>query len=352
MTAPGTDASQPVVDWEKLESLTRTLAEIGPGALQQSDWQHIDDALDLLEDRRDWPNVLRLRGMFSFLIRSETTAGEDSIVRLCSMSLKAARSQGDTHVAAQCLYDNGINLHLQGFHRESISAFNQAEEMFIGLGATKEALMCRYFSSLPHRALGHRDITRSILDDVLSAFPKDDPWRANPLEVRAWLARDDKKYREAEGLLIEALDLYSLSEGKSSVHYAQTLTDLGEVLSMQGKAMEAKSLFDESIAIFMTMRGLYARQEARTYLRYAELLNRTKEYDKALNLLDKADDKIRGYGHYHEMTCKIELARARAFFGKRDVLSSFRKLRMVLMYRDALKMSLMYLIRYAMGRWI
>jgi tetratricopeptide (TPR) repeat protein len=150
------------------------------------------------------------------------------------------------------------------------------------------------------------------------------------------MERDKGNFSEAEELLRESLALYTIMEGEASVHAVQTLADLGEVLGLQKRYDEAIPFFERSLDIVARFGGQYDRQEARARLKYAEMLTRYGDYDKALRQLDEADDRIRGYGHYYDLLWRIELARAFVYFQKRQWVSMIRKLRVVLRYRNEL----------------
>jgi hypothetical protein len=86
-------------------------------------------------------------------------------------------------------------------------------------------------------------------------------------------------------------------------------------------------------------RGQYDRQEARTKLKLAELWARQGETAAALYLLDEADDRIRGYGHYYDLMWRIETLRAFTYFKEKQWSRAARKLRLALHYRRTIGLS-------------
>ena len=103
--------------------------------------------------------------------------------------------------------------------------------------------------------------------------------------------------------------------------------------------------FQRSLAILEQYRGQYDRQEARSKLRYTELMLRQKQYDDALSLLNDSDDKASGCGHYYSLVWLIELARAIIFARKGRVREAVLKGQMVSRYRRILKLSTWLLVR-------
>jgi tetratricopeptide (TPR) repeat protein len=334
-------------EWEKLLSLAQRLSSsgVGPGGMLDNEWAIIDEVLNLLVKSESWEDIIKLRGIFSFLINGETTGGMPVVMKLNSASIKAAEKLGKKNLQAQYLHDNAENYHRKGYHKESIRDFEQAAFLFKQENEIRKSLESYYFSSLAYRALGERKHALGILEDVIKQLEPDDPWRANPLEVLSWIYRDEEKYSLAEQTLKTSLSLYQKLEGENSVHVVQTLADLGEVLGLQGKFDESVEAFKRSLKIVADFNGQYDRQEARTKVKYAELLINKKDYSQALILLNEADDKVRSYGHYYDSLLRIELARAFAFWGLQKWGAAYRKIRLVIRYRQEIGLPYIELIK-------
>lgn len=328
--------STAAIDWDELTALADRLSKpgVGPGSVPDVEWKLIERSLSNLQSMQDWPNILRLREMFGFLVKGETTGGMALVQQINEAAIRAAEQVQDHKLQARYLHDSGENYHRQGYHKKSIGAFERSYALYKEEGENFRALESYYFSSLPYRALGETARAQEILENVLKEVPPDDSWRANPLQVLSWMTRDEGRFPEAEELLREALELYKRHEGPESIHAVQTLADLGEIIGLQSRFPEASTMFEESLAIVEKFGGQYDRQEARTKMKYAEMLNRQTKYDKALRLLDEADDRIRGYGHYYDLLWRIELARVFAFVGKRQWGNALLKMRAVLRYRS------------------
>ena len=244
----------------------------------------------------------------------------------------------------------GHNLHRQGFHEQAIAAFEESAINYQKSGDSFEALKNTFMTSLCYRALDDRTKAWSVLKDVLQQVEPDDLWRGNPLQVMAWLTQDEGDLPGTEKLLREVLALHEQSTKAESL-IAGTLADLGEVVGLQGRVTEATQIFQRSLAIWDQQRGQYDRQEARTKLKYAELMIRQRQFDKALLLLAQADDKASGYGHYYDLMWRIELARTLIFVRMGRVRDAILKGQMVLRYRRILGLPNELLIKQLFQRF-
>ncbi|MBI4707589.1 MAG: tetratricopeptide repeat protein [Candidatus Omnitrophica bacterium] len=334
-------------EWGQLQSLAYRLSGngVGPGGILDNEWITIDQALNLLIESESWEDVIKLREMFGFLINGETTGGMPVVMKLNDTSILAAEKMEKKILLAQYLHDNAENYHRKGYHKESVRDFERSALLYKQENEIRKSLESYYFSSLAYRALGKRKHALSILEDVLTQLSPDDPWRANPLEVLSWIYRDEEQYSLAEQTLKTALSLYRKLEGYNSVHAVQTLADMGEVLGLQGKFDEAVECFTQSLKIVSSFNGQYDRQEARTKIKYAELLINKRDYHQALSLLNEADDKVRGYGHYYDTLLRIELARAFAFWGLQRWGAAYRKIQLVIQYRNEIGLPYIELLK-------
>jgi len=323
------------LEWDKLQDLSNRLSknEVGPGGVNETEWALIDETLNQLIKTGAWEDIIKLRGIFSFLINGETTGGMPVIMRLNTDAIHAAEKLGKNILLAQYLHDNAENYHRKGYHKESVRDFERAAQLYKQENEYRKSLESYYFSALAYRGLGKRKQGLEILKNVLSQLDADDSWRANPLEVMSWIYRDDEKFALAEETLKTALTLYQKLEGVNNIHAVQTLADLGEVIGRQGRYDEAEDAFNQSLNMVKVFQGQYSRQEARTMIKYAEMLTVKEDYTRALKLLNGADDKIRGYGHYYESMLKIEFARVFAFWGLRQWKAVYKKLQLIFQYR-------------------
>ena len=341
------------IPWGELEGLASLLSESGtqPGSVPDNQWAIIEQALKILLDELDSSGVLRLRKVFDDLYARDTVTGLPILVELDQHALDAARHLGNKAEIGHLLGAKGHNLHRQGYHLDAINAFDESTSNYREIGDVSAALENYYMTSLCYRALGKRKRARQILEDVLESTDADDPWRANPLQVMAWLAQDEGNLTTAEALLRQALILYRQS-ADADMLIAGALADLGEIVGILGRTQEAGEFFRESLAILQKHEGQYDRQEARTLLKYSELLIHLKDYPTAVKLLDEADDKVSRYGHYYDLLWQIELAKAYVYLRQGHVLKCRRKLRSVLRIRRHLGLPIFLLYQHVMKRYV
>jgi len=328
------------IDWDDLEDLAKQATQSGesPGAIADAAWEQLRQALETLRQAEDWSGILRLRKLFTGLLARDSAWGIPVVKKLDDIAIEAARHLDNTVELGHLLGARGHNLHRQGFHEESIAAFAESAVNYRECEDDFGALKSTFMMSLCYRALNNRQEARQILEDVLRQVEPDDPWRGNPLQVLAWLTQDEGDLPGTERLLREVLALHEQAED-ADILIAGTLADLAEVVGLQGRVAEATEFFGRSLAILQQYQGQYDRQEARSKLKYAELLMRQKQYDEALQLLDDSDDKASSYGHYYDLMWRIELTRALIFARKGRWREAILKGQMVLRYRRILGLS-------------
>jgi len=329
-----------MVDWLQLQDVANNLTQsrAGPGNSFDFEWRQIEQAVRQLKEEENWEGLIRLREILNDLYAKDTVAGLDVIQALDKEAILSARKIGNTQKLAHFLGDLGHNLHRRGFHEQAIHAFDESSTFYLEIGNQKNALYNLHMTSLCYRAVGQYSKAYHICQNVLASCPKNDPWRGNPLQFMAILCRDKGERAEAERLLCEALDLHKQALG-SDILVAGTLTNLGEVMGLQGKIVEAKQCFSEALAILDIYSGEYNRQEARTKTKLAELLIQTGNITEALSLLNEADDLIRAYGHYYDLLWKIEIFKAQAYYKNGQYRTSISKLRSGFVYRKVIGLS-------------
>ena len=342
---------RPELDWDTLQALADRATQSGqqPGAIPDTEWEKISDALAQLEEVRDWSGVIRLHEIFTGLFARDSAWGIPVIQALDQAAIEAARRLNDMAELGHLLGARGHNLHRQGFHREAITAFEESATSYHKCGDSFGALKSTFMTSLCYRALNDRRRAYSIVTEVLEQVELDNPWRGNPLQVKAWLTQDEGDLSDTEALLREVLALHERAPN-SDILIAGTLADLGEVVGLQGRISEATESFRRSLDILNQYSGQYDRQEARTRLKYAELLMRQGQCDMALRLLNVADDKASGYGHYYDLMWRIELTRALIFIRKGRFHDAILKGKMVARYRRILGLPNWLLVKQLVRR--
>lgn len=339
------------IDWNALQNFSEKVTQSGesPGTFPDTEWEHIRVTLVDLQQSKDWVGIIKLRELFSVLLARDSAWGIPVIQTLDVAAIDAARRLRNVAELGHLLGARGHNLHRQGFHKQAIIAFDESTSNYRECGDQFGALKSVFMTSLCYRALNNRKKASAILADVLQEVSPDDPWRANPLQVMAWLTQDEGDLPKTEKLLREVLALHEKTSD-SDILIAQTLADLGEVVGLQRRFTEGSEIFQKSLAILDRYNGQYDRQEARTKLKFAEFLMRQRKFDYALLLLDNADDKASGYGHYYDLMWRIELTRCFIFARKGQIRSSLLKAQMTLRYRHLLGLSNWILLKQLFQR--
>lgn len=330
----------PEVDWHVLETLAARLEQPGvsPGSLAEAEWRCLPAAVQCLTDQEDWPALLQLRRLFRPLMARDSAGAMPVFLELSESAAVAAEKLGDWKELAGILGAYGHNLHRQGFHARAAAVFERSAQLYQDLGESFEALKNRHMTALCYRALGQRLRARQVITRVLAETGPSNPWRSNPLQVLAWLEQDRGDLHSARALLDEAATLQRHTTG-AEILLAGTLPDLGEVRGLLGDPAGAVACFRESLAILAGHERLYARLEARTREKWAELAWRQGDHAHALALLDEADDLIRGHGQYPDLMWRIEMVRGFVFLRRDDWRTAWHKLRSTLAYRRALGLS-------------
>ena len=319
------------IDWSELTRIAETLKSphAGPDSVADEEWRTIEQVLDTLRQQGDWPGLVRRR--------LETSA------------IHAARELDDTKHLAMFLGDQGHNLHRQGFHQQAIESFDASSLYYAELGNHTFVLRNYHMTALCYRALHQWDRAYVIVREVLEQVAPDDPWCGNPLQVLAWLYRDKADWVKAEECLREALQCHARALN-SDILKAGTLADLGEILGLQGRIEAARTAFTESLAILARHKSQYARQEARTKQKFAEMLSWQGDYAMAIQFLKEADELCCMYGHYYDELWKIEMAMADIFLRQGKFVQAGGKMMSVLNLRQELGLSQWGFIRQVLVR--
>lgn len=349
----GSAPDRDTLDWPKLETFALQLTQpgFGPGSVSRDQWEILEISLRKLETNQQPKDILKLRKIFTPLFALDTLTNLEILLRLDRAAIQAARQLGDRYELGKLLGDRGHNLHRQGFHRQAIAAYTESFASYCEAGETVLARSSFYMTALCYRALGEREIAGKILDEVLVQLTQDDPWRANPLQVKTWLLQDLGHLAEAERLQRQVLEIWQQTPD-TDTQIAGGLADLAELVGIQGRFAEACSLFDQSLTLLDKYQGQVARQEARSLLKYAELLMHHKDYAFALTLLKSADKKASSYGHYYDLLWQIELATAFIFLRQYQLRNCLPKIRSVFRYRKILGLSNRLLVWFVMKRYV
>lgn len=315
-------------------------------ALVEEAARRINQAMALLTMTHEHAGMVRLRHLFAFLGRGETLGLGELLAELNQRAIRAALTQEDHESAGQFLHEEGQALHRQGKHAEAIRAFEQSAQEYQQIGAGFRARESLHMTALCYRALGNRKLARAIAEQVY-VDSGDEPWRAHPLSVQAWLIQDEGDLSKAERLLRDAASITEQGYGSSDLFLGQTLADLAEVVGFLGR-------FDEASAIFQRARTIFdqygeQRQTARGLLKQAEVQLRASRLQDARRLLHEAYLVI-AEAQYNDLVWRIYLAMAQVDLKARDIPSFIRHLRLALMHRRSIGLADWALVQQYLDR--
>ncbi len=316
------------INWQYFEDLARRLNEpkVGPRGVEGEEIQKIGSVANELAARQDWETLLRFARLFFPVIEGESISIDEVLHGLVEKAITAAENLNDVNTLAYLWYAEGHNLHRQGSHEAALAAFVRSYQDFDRAGDSLSAKKSYYMTALCLRALSRVEEAKAVLNQVLSETAPDDPWRANPLSIQGWIARDENQLGEAEQLLREALT-FAASHSEDEILTASIYADLAEVVGLQGRATEAHQLFQNSLRILEKYEGLYNRQVARVKVKEAELELREANFDQAVRLLNQADTLISSYGVFRDLLWKIEMLKAMIFVRQKNYGAAMRKMR-------------------------
>lgn len=271
-----------------------------------------------------WHDIIALRQLFDSVIARDAIGVISIFQDLTNKAIVAAENTNRKKELAHFLGADGHNLHRRGLHKKALRSFEKASELYFEFKEDFESLKNYYMTALCYRAIGNKKKAKEILDNVLLRLDDDNPWKGNPIQALGWIARDEKLFSLAENNFRKAIE-YQKRNKDPDILVAGTLADLGEILGLQGVYQKAHKALQESLNIILSKKDQYKRQEARTLVKIAELSYLENQLDEAHEILNRADDKVRGHGY--DLPWKIEILKALIYLKQRKFLFAYRKLR-------------------------
>lgn len=199
-------------------------------------YQHQDWAL-LMTFQRQLQSLLDLRGYWGMGIQLNHWACE------------AAQETG-AHVDWASWTHHRADIHNQeGRYPLALEEYLASETMFLQLGREPQALKSRHQRAMVLRATGQYRNALRLGEAVIRRAQELglDDWVANPLYLRALLARDRGDYNLAETTILESLRLFQEAANASLAAHCQHF--YGELLLLIGKEVErARHLLLASLA--------------------------------------------------------------------------------------------------------
>ena len=236
------------MEWDDIENKLKQL-DGRQDHLSAEDINYIEKQYNEVRQNGSVDDILRITHLLSFFIDSvaETYNMTEFATNVCMSAAKLTKENGLYVFAGHWFHVEGFRQHRLGIHGLSIKLMGEAVECFSLAKNHERRRESLFFSALSFRALGQLDTAYTIVSDTLDLV-QDDPWRANPLEVLAWIERDRRNFVDAEDHLQEAIENYKQLGVHYQAHVAQAYADLAEIRGLQGYD-DAFTYFAESLSI-------------------------------------------------------------------------------------------------------
>lgn len=331
------------LNWAEIEELALEL-EHSDGTIEERLRNQLVQYLSTVVQTGDDEAIIRFAETFRFL---SSGLGEQwlltaFVVAYSDAAIEAAIRLGRPKLAGQYHYDLGHLRHRQGKHRLAIQRFDTAFNYFSQAGETFRAREAYFMTSLCYRALGSTNKALEIIEQVLRETG-DDPWRANPLEVRAWIEQARGDLTRAEATLRQVLDGYRELGSSYFPQLAQALADMGEILSLKGDIDGAMDCFRESRSRLESLSPTDYRLLIRTLIKQAEALLYAGRIADAEKTLHDADRQLPGAGHY-DLRWRVFFALSLVNFRQLRLQDAWYHFSLTRRYRQELGLSTMRLL--------
>jgi tetratricopeptide (TPR) repeat protein len=320
-------------NWDALQAFADTLLNHpqGPGGVPALEWQLFAETLDTLQHANDHLGVIRLRRICRPLLARDSAWGIEVLRRIDDAAIVAAHTLNDAGELGHLYGARGHNLHREGKHALALQAFMQSVHSYEQIANSRAARKNTYMQALCYRALGEVETAKRIVHTLLDSMGDDDDWRDEPLFMMAKFAQDDGDYAQAEHYMRAAIGALN-GHHTNSARHADLLANFAELIGLQARYSEATATFAQSMTILLRYPGQYDRLVARTLTKHAAILVAQGDYQQALKLLDRADDRISRYGRYYEQLWRIEMLRSAIYLRQGRLYVSWRKFNIARQY--------------------
>jgi tetratricopeptide (TPR) repeat protein len=164
--------------------------------------------------------------------------------QLYEWAITAAEHAGQTQLVANYSHDFGDILAQRGYYRRAEPLYERSFDLYEHqLDQPLPATKTLHMLGLAKRALGKNGGAAVLAQTCLDRAERFGmgPWRAHPLHLLAWLARDRANYVQALRYLNEALLIHAKQqEHSSNIMLAQVHYDIARTLIMAGRLAEVE----------------------------------------------------------------------------------------------------------------
>jgi tetratricopeptide (TPR) repeat protein len=200
--------------------------------------------------RQDWTKVLVWRDLLQYKL--DTGRYLSQATRLNEWAIEAAQQLGQTELVARYVHGLADINSRQGYYNKAESLYQHSFEIYEQqVGDHASATKSLHMLALAKRALGKTAEAETLAHECLDCSELFDmgPWRAHPLHLLAWLARDRANYADALKYLGEALKIHKEhNEHDRGPMLAQSHYAIARILIMAGRLSEAETHISKTIA--------------------------------------------------------------------------------------------------------
>jgi tetratricopeptide (TPR) repeat protein len=336
------------------QAITRRLSfiqrEVNNYSLLECELPNVWQTVQKCYQRKDWQSVVAFQDALRLFLERRGHVSQSFSLNM--WACEAAKSLGDTVTATRFTHDQADLLQRQRNYSEAERLYQQCEEGYRALGENEMALKSRHMCSLAVRAQGRFRTARRLCLSVLDEARRGglDQWLAHPFYILALLARDQKKFQEAELLIEESLSRLKDTEDLAMI--AQCHRFRGSVALLRGDFVKARTELEKSLSL-CGLHGTVATERllgnlARAEGQYDEAKT---SYEKALGIASQLNDL------YEVARLLTEQAKLMTQVGKRDTailllrgsLSTFQEIDNTKAMADVFALLVWLYLRQ--GRW-
>jgi tetratricopeptide (TPR) repeat protein len=212
----------------------------------------VEELLSFVEQqlrRKQWGEVVRVRELWFYKLVQSLYV--DDAQRLNEMAILAADCLHQHHLVARFMHDLGDLQSSQGFYIEAMktyeSSFTQFETVLHDqVSATKSLLML----AIAHRAVGYIKKSKQLALQCIERAEGLDMvvWKAQPLNLLAWIERDQANYEMSLHYFYSALQIIEQHEAHDRIPMlVQEHYSIARVLILMNNLIKAEEHIKASI---------------------------------------------------------------------------------------------------------
>jgi tetratricopeptide (TPR) repeat protein len=281
--------------------------------LVTSDLPQIMEEIRLAYDARQWDTVIAWCDLLNYKLQLGRYWVEAT--QLYDWAITAAEHAGQTQLVANYLHDFADILAQRGYYHRAEPLYQRSFDLYEQqLGQSLSATKTLHMLALAKRALGKNEDAIVLAQTCLDRAERlgMGSWRAHPLHLLAWLARDRANFAQALQYLTEALQIHTTQqEHAGTIMLAQVHYDIARTLIMAGRLAEVEPHIEE-VLLWSGMGNMERFGYMATKL-YGDLARSQGFFSKALKYYHLALDRAQT-GPDERRVAEIHLALAHTYW--------------------------------------